>query len=103
MVTSDAYYKCMITKVLDELLKQKYNLPDQNGKVRHFNYMVVHSEKEDGGIIYAIRHPGSTRGNVITNSEGRIEQIILDESFYGKDAYKAVEKYIGCRLNLKGE
>ena len=89
---SDVQFTNELTEVLDGLLEQK------KGELRFGNYMMEHSKKKDGGTIYAIRHPGATRGNVITDSAGVIVQIILDETFYGKGAYAAVAKYIGAKM-----
>lgn len=90
-------YTNEITEVLDGFLEK-----DGNVKLRFGNYITVHSTYKHG-VLYAIRHPGATRGNITVNSDGEITSIILDTEFYGKDAQATVEKYIGYQMLFEGD
>ena len=89
-----------LTAVLDGVLDRK---PKLEGQRRMFNnYIMEHSKKEDGGTIYAIRYPGATWGNIITDSAGVIVSVVLDYEFYGFEAEAILQKYMGYQLVFEG-
>lgn len=95
---------CDLTDEMNKYLLYKHKY--------HYTYMYDFGKRKDGkeGHIYVMRAPGATRGCIITDKNGIIEQVNFYEDTcydvlpcYDRKMEEIKEKYIGRKIVIVRE
>lgn len=100
--------KGSLTRDMDQYLVSEYM------KKRNATYLCDYGERKESKCkevyTWAIRVPGATRGHIITNKDGIIEEIQFYEDTcfkklkcYREQILTLIPKYIGCKLVTQRE
>ena len=96
-------YVCEITEILDDNCNKYIN---QNNGIAHHLYYLGNDDLKLTKHVFAVRGPGYTIGELVTNRFGIIEKISIGDDYindYNSAILNKLGKYINKRIELPKE